>query len=221
MNTRIALIAATALGTLAVPAQAQSYGDDPFTGPRVEGVVGVDILTPGSSEDFDNNDDLDDSIEGVAYGVGVGYDFALGSTVVGIEGEYVESEAETDFDTTTFSGFGVGNIEAGRDLYVGARVGFRAGDNALVYAKGGYTNTRVNLLATDNTTDVGNDVELDGFRLGAGAEYALDSGVFIKGEYRYSNYSDATLENRGGVDLRDYDVDLDRHQVMVGVGYRF
>ena len=163
-------VAATAI---ALPAAAQD--NSTFTGPRVEALAGYDIVRPGSTVDIDNNDDVDQSIEDVAYGVGVGYDFAMGGVVLGIEGEYMESEASTDFDTTGFTGFGVSNVEAGRDLYVGARAGILATPSTLVYVKGGYTNAQLNVLASDNTTDVDTDVDLDGFRVDASADAEPDA----------------------------------------------
>ena len=38
----------------------------------------------------------------------------------------------------------------------------------LAYVKGGYTNAKIDILATDNTTDLGTNLKLDGWRAGAG-----------------------------------------------------
>lgn len=213
------LLAAGSAMAFAVPAAAQD--DATFTGPRVEALVGYDSNRPGSTADIDNNDAIDQSIDGVAYGVGAGYDFDLGSAVVGIEGEYVRSEAQTDFDTTGFTTFGVSNIDAGRDLYLGARVGFKATPRTLVYVKGGYTNAKYNVLATDNTTDTDTDINLDGWRAGAGVEFAISPHLYVKGEYRYSQYQEGEVEAPSGLESDRFDVDVDRHQAMFGVGARF
>ena len=126
------LLAASSLAAFTVPAAAQ---DDPdFTGPRIEALIGYDSTRPGSTVDIDNDDDVDQSIDDVTYGFGAGYDHDLGSVVIGAEGEYLRSEAQTDFDTTGFTTFGISNIDAGRDLYVGARVGVKATPRTLVYA---------------------------------------------------------------------------------------
>ncbi|WP_137679521.1 outer membrane protein [Aurantiacibacter suaedae] len=220
MNTqRALLIAGLSSVALATPAMAQD--NSTFTGPRIEGIVGYDSTRPGSSTDIDNVDDIDQSIDDVAYGVGIGYDFAMGGAVLGVEGEYIESEAKTDYDTTNFDNFGVSNIEAGRDLYVGVRAGVLATPSTLVYAKGGYTNARMNVLASDNTTDIDTDVNLDGWRVGGGVEQAFGENFFGKLEYRYSNYEKGEFEAPSGLESDRFDVDLDRHQVMLGVGYRF
>lgn len=212
------VLAATSIGALTVPAAAQ---DRTFHGPRVEALIGYDSTRPGSTVDIDNADDVDQSIDDLAYGVGVGYDYDMGSAVLGVEAEYLRSEAQTDYDTTGFTSFGVSNIEAGRDFYVGARAGIKATPQTLLYAKAGYTNAKMDVLATDNTTDIGTNVKLDGWRVGAGVEQALSDRFFIKGEYRYSQYQKGKFEAPSGLETDRFDVDLDRHQVLLGLGARF
>jgi len=219
MKKVFSLVAAGSLVAIAAPAMAQD--DTSFNGFRLEGLVGYDSSRPGSDDDIDNADDLDQSIDNVNYGIGVGYDMNMGGLVVGLEGEWMESEAKTDFDTFGFTEFGVANIEAGRDLYAGVRVGVPLGSRALVYAKGGYTNARYNVLATDNTTDTETNIDLDGWRLGAGAEFAVSSNMFVKAEYRYSNYGEGEVEAPSGLESDRFDVDVDRHQLVAGVGVRF
>ena len=214
------LLAAGSALTFAGTAHAQD-DDRAFTGPRVEALVGWDSSRPGSTVDIDNDDDLDQSIDDVAWGVGVGYDFDLGNAVVGVEGEFLQSEAQTDFDTTGFTTYGVSNVEAGRDLYVGARAGFKVTPRTLAYVKAGYTNAKYNVLATDNTTDVETDLNLDGWRAGAGIEHKLGDNIYVKGEYRYSQYQEGEVEAPSGLESDRFDVDLDRHQFVVGVGARF
>ena len=219
MKKGLALITAASVAAIATPAMAQD--NEAFTGPRVEALVGYDSSRPGSTVDIDNADDLDQSIDDVAYGVGVGYDIAMGGAVVGLEGEWMESEAKTEFDTAGFTTFGVSNIETGRDLYVGARAGVLVTPKTLLYVKGGYTNARYNVLATDNATDLETNIDVDGWRGGAGAELAVSDNVFVKAEYRYSNYQEGEVQGPSGLESDRFDVDLDRHQVMAGVGVRF
>jgi len=152
----------------------------------VASLVALTLSAPAAAADFTgaragvNLGFLDDDFAGTStftYGVEAGYDFDLGTTVAGISAEFQDSEED-----------GVG-----RDLSVAARLGFKAGDNALVYGLVGYTNLEV----------IG--VKLDGARIGAGAEFGLGGQTFAKAEYRYS----------------DYELGLDTHQMLVGVGYRF
>ena len=46
---------------------------------------------------------------------------------------------------------------------------------------------------------------LDGVRVGAGAQFGIGANSYIRTEYRYSNYQDG----------------FDRHQVVGGFGFRF
>jgi len=219
MKLTLSLIAAGSMIAIAAPAAAQE--EDNFSGFHIEGLAGYDSSRPGSTVDIDNPDDVNQSIHDVTYGGGVGYDMKSGNMVFGIEGEWMESNAKTDYDTTGFTGFGVSHVETGRDLYVGARIGVLATPNILLYVKGGYTNAKFNVLATDNVTDVQTDANLDGWRAGGGIEVALSKNFFIKGEYRYSNYTKGTFEAPSGLESDRFNVDLDRHQGVVGVGMRF
>jgi len=221
MKKTVALLTATALTAVAAPAFAQD-NTATFTGPRVEAIVGYDMARAGSSVDDDANQDNDQSIDGIMYGAAVGYDVDLGGVVVGAEAELTNSSANTKFDAGDFEGFGFGNVKAGRDLYLGARLGVKAAPDVLLYAKGGYTNAKFDVRSNDGTTEFNQDIDTDGFRIGAGAEYALNRNTFAKLEYRYSNYSRAEIDFNGDIpDTDRFDVDLDRHQVVASVGYRF
>ena len=206
---------------IAAPAMAQSAIDGQFTGPRVELTTGYDNVSAGSDSDSDIAND-DQSIDGLLYGVGVGYDFNAGGVVLGVEGEYSGSTASVDYNNDGgVNTFGFGRVDTGRDLYVGARAGILADPQTLVYVKGGYTNAKLNLQANDGTTSLDRSYELDGFRVGAGVERAFTPNTFGKLEYRYSNYSSADFGTDNSVLVDDFRVDTDRHQVAVSVGYRF
>ena len=228
MNKGLTLLLTGIAGAvIAVPAAAQD--NSTFTGPRVEIMGGYDISKAGSDVDNDFNDEDDQSIDGFVYGIGAGYDIALGGVVVGVEGEFAKSTARTSINDGDLEDLGFGaSFDTGRDLYLGARVGAVVGPNMLVYAKGGYTNARYNLLAEDGVTEIETNLDLDGFRVGAGAEYALNRNSFIKLEYRYSNYSEGEFDFVNNDFFDDdtgesgrFDADLDRHQVMIGAGFRF
>jgi outer membrane immunogenic protein len=214
-----ALLAGTTL--VSTPALAQEQA--PFTGLRVEGIVGYDTLRSGEEDDGTNtgSNNGDESIDGIGYGVGVGFDVDVGGFVLGVEGEYAESEAEQEFDETIDGTAFLGNIEVGRDIYVGGRVGFVAGPSTLVYAKGGYTNTTIeSAFSSAGNSTVNFDTSVDGWRLGAGIEQRLGNNLYLKGEYRYSNYNGLRFDDEVFGD-EDFDIDLDRHQVMAGIGLRF
>lgn len=188
------VLAALAASAVATPAFAQ---DATFTGPRAEAIVGWDHV----GDDSIGNGSRD----GVVYGGQLGYDYQAGKAVFGVEGEITGASTKS-----TATGVLVADdrlrVTAGRDLYVGARVGVVAGDRVLIYGKGGYTNARFNTHYTSTASDIEDHDTLDGWRLGAGAELKLTDKAYIKSEYRYSDY--------GGVGGS-------RHQVVGGVGIRF
>lgn len=212
------LLASLAASTIAVPALAQDRG--PFTGPRVGVLAGWDGLRPGSTEDSDIRGD-DQSADGLLYGADVGYDVALNGVVVGAEGEVSGSTGKVNNNPVDPNSFGFGRVKAGRDLYIGGRVGVLAGPTTLVYAKAGYTNARLDLTRNDTVTETGRSFILDGYRLGAGVEKQLGPKTYAKIEYRYSNYGDARLQFPNGNNTNNFSVDTDRHQVAAGVGFRF
>lgn len=214
------LAGSVAFLALAAPASAQVVNPT-FTGPRVEAIVGYDINKAGSSIDDDSNSNNDQSFEGVVYGGAIGYDFALGGVVVGAEAELTGSTADTDVQNGQLENAGLGNVDAGRDLYLGARVGFLAQPDLLVYAKGGYTNARYDVRVDSGDFELATNLKTDGYRLGAGIEYAMSPQSFAKIEYRYSNYSRAELNFGDQVTSDRFDIDLDRHQVVLGLGVRF
>ena len=213
------VLAASALSAFtAVPALAQETNPT-FTGPRIEATLGYDHVGAGSSTSNNNGRD-DQKIDGLLYGGGIGYDVAVGSLLVGAEGEITGSTARNSQNSYT-STFGYGRVKQGRDLYAGARIGILASPTTMIYAKGGYTNARLDL--TRNNTQVTTDrhFNLDGYRVGAGVEQSVGGKAYLKAEYRYSNYGDARLEYANGANTDNFSVDTDRHQVVVGAGIRF
>lgn len=212
----VALLAGAAI----TPAAAQDAS--PFTGPRVEGLAGYDVLRSGEEDDGVETGDNEgnESIEGLGYGVAVGYDFGVRGAVFGVEAEYLDSTGEAEgtesIDGTEF----LGRIETGRDLYLGGRVGFTVTPTTLLYAKAGYTNLSIESAFTSDTDNVDFDTTVDGYRLGAGVEQMLGRNVYAKAEYRYSNYNGLQFDDDLFGD-ESLDIDLDRHQVMAGVGVRF
>lgn len=203
---------------IATPALAQDISPT-FTGPRVEAILGYDHIGAGSDVNNQNGRD-DQSIDGLLYGVGAGYDINLGSAVVGVEGEFTGSTAKSSRSNLT-TDFGFGRVKAGRDLYVGARAGFLVNPETLLYVKGGYTNQKLGVLAGDTTQQTDTSFKLDGWRVGGGVERAISTHSFAKVEYRYSKYDSAHIDYMNGATSSEFDIDTDRHQVVASVGYRF
>ena len=187
------ILAALAAGSFATPALAQDV--QPLGGFRLEALVG-----------YETTDVEDQNSDGTTYGVGIGYDMQAGSTVFGIEAEAMKSGLSECVNGAQVAGDQL-CVEGGRDLYVGGRFGAAVGSSSLVYAKVGYTNAR--LRAEYRTTPTGTLVttrdDLDGVRAGAGVQFGFGTNMYAKAEYRYSNYEDG----------------FDKHQGVVGLGFKF
>ena len=199
MRTKILAAALIASSALAMPAFAQDAA--PFTGPRAEAVVGWDRVEDGSLNGGKR--------DGVVYGGQIGYDFQRGNTVFGVEGEVTGASTKDTARGVLVAGDEL-RTKAGRDLYAGARLGFVVGQNTLIYAKGGYTNAQFKTDYNSATTSISDRENVDGWRLGAGAEVKLTDKIYAKAKYRYSKYSND-----------DAGIDAKRHQVLGGVGIRF
>lgn len=177
-----------ALGTVAalfaVPAVAQAQA-------FVQAETGLDSIS------FDGESD-----QGVSYGVTAGYDLPLSNGMfVGVQGTVADST------TKECATAGVERLclRTGRDLAAVVRLGTQAGERTKLYVLGGYTNARLRLTYTDGTTRLSEGENGDGFRLGAGAQYDLTGNLFVKAEYRYSNYEG----------------DFSRHNAIVALGAKF
>ena len=193
MTRLLATAAVAAIALTATPAVAQTAPAP--VGPRIEGLVGYDALRV-DLEDFGVDDKLKDN--DLFYGIGAGYDFAVSPTLsAGVDVEYTESNNKADFD----DGEENAEISTGRDLYAGGRITLPISDRANVYAKAGYTNLKVN----GDVDGVDDSFNLDGARIGAGAQFNIAGQAYVGGEYRYSNYEQ----------------DVSRHQVALTLGTRF
>lgn len=137
--------------------------DGAFDGPRIAAIVGVDETdsAPGRGAQ-----------SGFLYGAGLGYDRTLGAFVLGAEADVVGSQAAT--------------VEAGfvsaADRYITAavRAGYLVTPRVLTFARGGIANARFSTSA--------GAFDQTGFTVGGGAEIAVSGNVFVRGEYRYSDY---------------------------------
>jgi len=220
---KFVLAAASLAALAATPALAQSAPSDPatpeFNGPRAGILLGYDRVQPGQIAN--SNIDDSNSADGLTYGGDVGYDIQSGRWVFGAEGEVTGSTSKVTNNPSAAGALGYGRVKAGRDLYAGARIGYAVAPRTLLYAKGGYTNQRLDLVASDGATQTGQHFNLDGWRAGAGLEQKLGRNTYAKIEYRYSNYGNARLEYPSGGNTNNFSVDTDRHQAVVGVGFRF
>lgn len=205
MKSAILGIVALAAGTPAIAAD--------FSGPRIEANVGWD--RPRFK--VDTNDfaaHVHDS--GVAYGGEAGYDLRFANLVVG---------AAVGIDGTSTEECRVGTLGrtclgTGRDWAAGARAGLVVAPRTLVYGKAQYVNVRLKGAfddAVDTANDVSDRINRSGYRLAAGVELALVRNLYVKAEYRYTDYRHSFYDFGGDVGRAD----LSRNQVVGGIGLRF
>ncbi len=181
--------------SLATPALAQDEptADKEFQGFKIVSLVGVDQLNTPAVD-----------ATGFFYGGTIGYDLQAGKAVYGIEGEVGDSTGSGCRTNVIVAGDTLCNT-ARRDLYVGARAGVVIGQKTLLYVKAGYSNAQILGTYLVGPNGIGNTENLDGWRLGGGAEFNLSRKVFARGEYRYTNY----------------DQGVSRHQGLIGLGIKF
>jgi len=188
------LFASAAIAAFATPASAAVT-----SGGRIEALAGWDHGSVDFS-DFGVDDSLNS--DGIVFGLGAGYDFAVGSsTSLGIDIEASESTGNVDLVDGTDSA----EISIGRDLYAGGRVTFAVSPNANFYVKAGYTNARIRVETTSGGTTASDSANADGIRGGVGVQVAVGGNAYVGGEYRYSNY----------------EADFSRHQAVATLGFRF
>jgi outer membrane immunogenic protein len=162
--------------------------------------VGVNAGYGWSNNDFDAVDIADEDDDGgFVGGAQVGYNYQIGSFVVGLEGDvqYADFGADGTFD---FDRDGVFDDEFDSSDWFGT-VRARAGvafDRALIYATGGFA------FADDAT----------GWTVGGGVEYAFTNNLSAKIEGLYVN-----LE--GDDDFPGFDNETDFGVVRAGLNFRF
>jgi len=150
---------------------------------------------------------------GFVYGGTVGYDFEIGTAIVGVEAELADASTKESV-TDLLEADDEASVSASRDLYVGARFGYSAASNVLLYAKAGYTNVRVKARYAGTAGSFSESDTLDGYRLGAGVELVGQMN-FARIEYRYSDYGKYSYQgfNTG--------ISAARHQIVATGGFRF
>lgn len=199
---KILTLTAIATGLAAAPAMAQDNAAPSglYVG-ALGGYEGIDV----ESADGSVTADADSAV----YGVTAGYDIALGSAFVGVEGELATSDGTTDFPDS-FGGARDG-LESGGQYYVGARAGFALTPGIAAYGKVGYTALDTRAFTTASDLD-----ELEenagGIRFGGGLQVQLPGALEGRIEYRRSRYKDVGDDSFG---------DATTNQVVAGIGLRF
>jgi outer membrane immunogenic protein len=193
----LALAAACVPGIAAAQDQDAGTRANNFDGVRAEARVGWE--TPTVSDDGDVYK-IDSNVSG---GGEVGFDFALGKSVVA--GPY----AVYEFSSVKLCDSGVCIKEKG-NLGIGARIGFAVGDNVLLYAKAGYTRIAMDLTVGSSVLPL----DKDGVQGALGANLNFGKNVYGLLEFNYGDYGKLDKYGLSGIGLQ-------RRHVAAGVGVRF
>jgi outer membrane immunogenic protein len=216
----------------ASPAFAQDYDDegplpdtpaDVFSGPHIELTAGLDHLGIKDYKDIDGTQNIDTHKTAASYGGAFGYDLPINEHLtIGLEvGLYTSSTKWTNPNLTKGT-FNAAQINAGRDIEFGTRLGYAFNKKTQVFAKLAYTNTHFGVTGTDGSEVLYDGIAANGARVGVGIEHQITRHFYVKLEYDRSQYGSGpynylkTTPDASNFVLRD-----SRDQLLGSVGLRF
>lgn len=162
--------------------------------------------------------------DGAVLGGHVGYDHQFNGFVLGIVGDIEWADGS---GTGTVSGTSVmGRAEANWQGSIRARLGY-AFERAMVYVTGGasFGNFDFDYTCCGLGFGIGDqfDETVWGWNIGGGLAYKINNNWEIWGDYRYTDYKEASsgIINccAGPPNTQDHNVDT--HAARIGVSYRF
>lgn len=159
--------------------------------------------------------------DGLSYGFLAGYNYQVGSVVLGVEGDFEGWTVGKIRYTSVTGDFLTAHSKWGGS--VRGRLGYAA-DRALFYVAGGaaFVSSKTSIPTTGIT--IGGDDTRVGWTVGAGIDYAFTNNWFTGVEYRYSQFESKSFVypipvlNLGTIGLKQ---DLSNNQVMARIGYKF
>lgn len=200
-----------------VPVPPQPYPEmrerlprNPLQGLRIEAMVGYDRL---EGNYFEDNTKYYDGYDGIGYGGEIGYDFAVSRKV--LLGAYAGIGTSTQKQCDPILGGDQLCQKAGTAQYAGVRVGFPMGVRSQLYLRGGYSNAKLKLDydAPGTEFDFATNENYNGYHIGAGAEFSVGGGAYLKGDVAATQYMTKETLYDG--------VNFMRVQARVGIGVRF
>ena len=195
------VFAADAIETVPEPAAPMEYAPvATWTG----GYAGVQLGYGFSGEAQEPGNDID--IDGVVGGAFGGYQAELGNGLVaGVEG---------DLNYSGVKGSNAGTeAKSGVDGSLRARLGYAVSPDILPYVTAGGAAQRLKVTeggVSDSNTMLG-------WTAGAGVDVKVTENVFVRGEYRYTDFgSDDFTTGSGTREVSSHD-----NRVGLGVGFKF
>ena len=129
------------------------------------------------------------AVDGTYYGVQLGADWSLGPLLVGVEGDLG--------DSTASAALGTNRAKQGVFASGAVRLALPVTSGARVFVRGGYAYHEVSY-------DTGPAFRGSGFTGGGGAEVDLGQIMFVRAEYRYSDYGNTVRGQQflGGLGIK-------------------
>jgi len=156
-----------------------------------------------------NPDDEEFNVDGWLAGGFVGYNHQFSSLVVGLEADIEGTGIDGGDNDDDLGDFGADvNVQGS----IRGRLGYAAG-RFLPYVTGGLAAASVD---ADSDARGGDSSTEWGWTAGVGADVAVTDRVFVRGEYRYSDFADFDNDD-DAAEIQD----LRTHAVRVGVGVKF
>ena len=200
-----------------------------YVGANAGGAVSSDITARTSNIVGTGSDTA--GAGGFLVGGTVGYNYQFHPNwVVGVEGDigYADIQARSS-TTSNFTTPGTyGSSKTGIDGYYGTirgRVGYAVGQ-WLFYGTGGWafaqgkTTDTVGIIGGAATTRSAS-LDLTGYTVGGGIEYAVNNALSVKAEYLYTDFDKKRYVSGFGPGATTTSVGQDTHLLKVGVNYRF
>jgi hypothetical protein len=231
------------LPLLASVAAAPAYAQDMGITARVEARVGYDEVRNDftvQAGTFTEDVGVSGAMLGLEAGADVRFSSVMVGAYVGIDASETDDCEDNPFFSRTTSRRDKICIDADRNLYAGGRLGLSVGEGGMlgeggvIYAKGGVSRGKFGGSYTVTVAAPGQRLgqffsghdTVNGYHFGGGFEVDFTRSLYFKGEYVQHRYKDAFTEKLNTttpapVAGREDRFDPSRHQLVIGIGFRF
>ena len=167
---------------------------------------------------------------GLVGGAQAGYNYQMGSLVVGIEADFSGSQISGHQNVPQAPPFALGVLKANENFHwfgtLRPRLGYTVTPTVLIYATGGLAYGNVYYSGNDYFPTGGYPAFLSttkvGWALGGGVEYALCRNWTIKGEYLYVDLgSESAISGLNGPYQASYNWQTTANIFQIGMNYKF
>lgn len=155
--------------------------------------------------------------------VTAGYDVRMGTTVAGLFANYDWSDQEVTLRASSDGDeASVSLLSTDRSWTIGARLGYLAAEDVLVYGLAGYTSLSFKDLTASFNDEGGRYAlpDFTGFTVGAGFEKMLTQQLALRLEYRYVNLDGQRVLEEEFEDRADAMIDPSLHSARATLVYR-